>query len=352
MADQIDRYFGRLVLDQRLATTQQIELCISEQTRRTAQGRPTSLSELTGERGILSARQIKGLLAQMNLRVLDCGACGQTHTLVGPRADKQLECKGCGNLLTDSAPAVTADIASQSDRDATMTDTPHPDAGAGMHDKTLPPDSTRLGPMTLDSQPPTQISPFRGKDPARPLNEDPLIGRHLSGKYEIIEHIGRGGMGAVYRARHTKLDRLCAVKVLPRELSDRPDLLQRFRREAQATARLAQKQVVTIFDVDTDGPTEYLAMEFIEGQTLEKLVQQKGKFRVKTSLQIIRQAAVGLAAAHREGIIHRDIKPANLMLTNDGMIKVMDFGLAQLVEITSLISEQGQICTEALMDNR
>jgi len=200
-------------------------------------------------------------------------------------------------------------------------------------------DQTRPDPLA------THVTPRPSEQPTAALSDggDPLIGRLLSGKYQVLEKIGQGGMGAVYRAHHTKLDRLCAVKVLPPEVASNPDLLERFRREARATARFDQNNVVRIFDVDSDGGTEYLAMEFLEGNPLDRLIKQKGKLPVKTSLQIVKQAALGLSAAHAYGIVHRDIKPANLMLTKDGIVKVLDFGLARLVEASSLISQTGLI---------
>ncbi len=340
MSDQIDEYLGRLVRDQRLATSQQLELCTAEQARRIGEGRPIRLGALMVELGMLSVQQASNLLVQMNERELLCSACGKSHIVIGPSTTQQLACQVCDNPLSEPTASPRAAVEAGPDLGATLLDMQHRKAESLPYDQTIaaPP------PPTPPGMEPTPLQLFsEGSTTDRMTTRDPLIGRHLSGKYEILEQIGRGGMGAVYRARHTKLDRMCAVKVLPLELSGNPDLLERFRREARATAKLDQNQVVTIYDVDTDGPTEYLAMEFLEGDSLETLVQKKGKLRVKTSLQIIRQATMGLAAAHEHGIIHRDVKPANLMLTKDGVVKVMDFGLARLVEISSGLSQAGQV---------
>ncbi|MEZ5291611.1 MAG: protein kinase [Vicinamibacterales bacterium] len=148
------------------------------------------------------------------------------------------------------------------------------------------------------------------------------------GPYEIVAPLGAGGMGEVYRARDTRLERTVAIKVLPTALADDPDRRSRFEREAKAVAALDHPHICGIFDVGEAGGTHYLVMPLVDGQTLATRLQ-KGPLPLAQSLQIASEIADALASAHRHGIIHRDLKPANVMLTKTGA-KLLDFGLAKL----------------------
>ena len=147
------------------------------------------------------------------------------------------------------------------------------------------------------------------------------------GPYEIVAPIGAGGMGEVYRARDTRLDRTVAIKVLPQHLADNPDVKQRFEREARAVSALNHPNICTLFDVGSQDGTEYLVMEYIEGETLAARLE-KGALPLDQSLKIGIEVADALDKAHRAGIIHRDLKPGNIMLTKSGA-KLLDFGLAK-----------------------
>jgi eukaryotic-like serine/threonine-protein kinase len=149
------------------------------------------------------------------------------------------------------------------------------------------------------------------------------------GTYEILELIGTGGMGNVYRARDDKLRRTVAIKVLPDEVADDPLRIERFEREARAASALNHPGIVTVHDFGRDGSRAYLVMEWIEGETLrEKLVA--GPLPLSALLDVAIPAAEGLAKAHGAGIVHRDLKPENLMVTVDGNVKILDFGLAKV----------------------
>ena len=147
------------------------------------------------------------------------------------------------------------------------------------------------------------------------------------GPYEILNPLGAGGMGEVYRAKDTRLDRTVAIKVLPSHLSSDPELRQRMEREAKAISALQHANICTLYDIGTQDGTQFLVMEYLEGQTLaERLV--KGALPVEQALKIGTEIAQALEKAHQQGIIHRDLKPANIMLTRAGA-KLMDFGLAK-----------------------
>src|SRR5690349_2444014 len=148
--------------------------------------------------------------------------------------------------------------------------------------------------------------------------------------YRIIEPIGAGGMGAVYKAYDNKLQRVVALKVLPPEYVSQQDRRRRFFQEARAASALTHPHILTIYEVGEDEGKPYIAMEFIEGETLRQKIRTKA-LQLKEAIDIALQIAAGLARAHEIGIIHRDLKPENLMLSRDGYAKILDFGLAKLV---------------------
>jgi serine/threonine protein kinase len=156
----------------------------------------------------------------------------------------------------------------------------------------------------------------------------PLAAGTRLGPYEIVAPIGAGGMGEVYRARDTRLDRTVAVKVLPAHTADRPEVRQCFEREARAVSALNHPHICTLHDIGRQDDTDYLVMEFLEGETLAARLH-KGPLPLDQTLRIAIQVADALDRAHRTGITHRDLKPANIMLTKDGA-KVLDFGLAKI----------------------
>src|SRR5713226_7720885 len=151
------------------------------------------------------------------------------------------------------------------------------------------------------------------------------IGSRL-GPYEIVSPLGAGGMGEVYRARDTRLEREVAIKVLPDQLSS-PDTRQRFEREAKTISALSHSHICALYDVGNQDGTEYLVMELLEGETLAERVA-RGALPLDQTLRFGAQIASALEAAHRKGIVHRDLKPSNVMVTKSG-IKLLDFGLAK-----------------------
>jgi serine/threonine protein kinase len=148
--------------------------------------------------------------------------------------------------------------------------------------------------------------------------------------YRIIEPIGAGGMGAVYKAYDNKLQRVVALKILPPEYVSQQDRRRRFFQEARAASALTHPHILTVYEVGEDDGKPYIAMEFIEGETLRQKIKAS-VLQLKDAIEIAIQIAAGLARAHELGIIHRDLKPENLMLSRDGYAKILDFGLAKLV---------------------
>jgi len=148
------------------------------------------------------------------------------------------------------------------------------------------------------------------------------------GPYEIVAPIGAGGMGEVYRARDTRLDRTVAIKLLPDEFSANKNRLRRFEEEARSASALNHPNIVTIYELGQDGAIHYIAMELVEGTTLRELLALSS-LPMRKAIEIAAQIADGLTKAHEAGITHRDLKPENLMISRDGFVKILDFGLAK-----------------------
>lgn len=169
-------------------------------------------------------------------------------------------------------------------------------------------------------------------------HEPDMLGQSL-GRYTITGKIGEGGMGVVYEARDTRLDRRVAIKFLRADALTDPDRKLRFQQEARAASALNHSNIVTIHDVETAGDVEFIVMEHVEGTRLDRLIPPDG-LPIELALRYASQIAAALAAAHRAGIVHRDLKPANIMVTPAGQVKVLDFGLAKLVEAAAFQTEQ------------
>jgi eukaryotic-like serine/threonine-protein kinase len=158
---------------------------------------------------------------------------------------------------------------------------------------------------------------------------DALIGRMLDRRYHVRSRIAHGGMATVYLATDTRLDRQVALKVMHAELARDADFVARFIGEAKSVARLSHPNIVQVFDQGSDGQFLYLAMEYVPGRTLRSLLRERGWLTWGEALEVMDPMLAGLAAAHRAGIVHRDVKPENVLLTADGRVKVVDFGLAR-----------------------
>jgi serine/threonine protein kinase/Tfp pilus assembly protein PilF len=154
-------------------------------------------------------------------------------------------------------------------------------------------------------------------------------GTVLTNRYKILEILGEGGMGAVYKAQDLELEREIALKVIRPELTSDPEILQRFKQELILARQISDRNVIRIFDLGEAGKIKFITMEYVEGESLHKILLQRSKLEVAEAVDIIEQMATGLAAIHREGVIHRDLKPGNIMRDKNGRVVVMDFGLAR-----------------------
>src|SRR3954469_13183108 len=151
----------------------------------------------------------------------------------------------------------------------------------------------------------------------------------LGGRYRMEDLLGQGGMAQVFRGTDTVLGRSVAIKVLAPQYAKDPSFVDRFRREAQAAARLNQPNVVGVFDTGSDDGTHYIVMEFVEGRTLADFLSRGGRLLPERAVELAAAVCSALTEAHKAGIVHRDIKPGNIMVTRSGEVKVMDFGIAR-----------------------
>ena len=158
-----------------------------------------------------------------------------------------------------------------------------------------------------------------------------MIGEVLGNRYELIEKIGEGGMAIVYKARDNKLSRLVAVKILKVEFANNKDISDKFKKEATAVANFSDANIVNVLDVghEEEGNINYFVMEYVDGKTLKDLIVENGKLNYTVAISIGIQIAKALECAHRNNIIHRDVKPQNILVTENGLVKVTDFGIAK-----------------------
>src|ERR1043166_9532526 len=166
--------------------------------------------------------------------------------------------------------------------------------------------------------------------------------------YRIVSKLGAGGMGEVYLAHDTKLDRKVALKILPAEVAANRDRMERFVREAKAAAALNHPNIAHIYEIGEDEGVNFIAMEFVDGITLREMIPRE-RIELRKLIRFLQHAAEGLARAHAAGIVHRDLKPDNIMITNDGHTKILDFGLAKLLEQpTAPANDSSEVATAVM----
>ncbi|MCX7665364.1 MAG: serine/threonine protein kinase [Gemmataceae bacterium] len=168
------------------------------------------------------------------------------------------------------------------------------------------------------------LTPFQAKQIWKGKTQELFVNQYI-----LLDRIGEGGMGEVYRAKHQRMGREVAIKIIRREKLDNPDAVKRFHREIRVAAQLSHENIVMAYDADQFGDNHFYAMEYVNGPTLSHLVREQGPLSVEKACNYIRQAALGLQHAHEKGMVHRDIKPSNLLLGPSEVIKILDMGLAR-----------------------
>jgi eukaryotic-like serine/threonine-protein kinase len=209
---------------------------------------------------------------------------------------------------------------------------------------TLPADSLarRLESANLANAPPVQAADGRFK----------TIELGNESRYQILEELGTGGMGQVFKARHKIMKRTVALKTIRPEFMNNDEAVRRFAKEARAAARLSHPNIVSAFDAEHEGDVHFLVMEYVEGESLHRLVNRTGPLDASVAIGFVRQAAEGLQHACERGMVHRDIKPQNLMRATDGTIKILDFGLSKFRREQTEIDEHDSVNDETILTLR
>jgi tRNA A-37 threonylcarbamoyl transferase component Bud32/tetratricopeptide (TPR) repeat protein len=286
--------FGEAVVKQGLAKNVDIWDAIDERARRGMDGAEDRLGQILVERGTLAITQAQEILESQGKKILKCAECGHQYNVREFNPSKEYTCLNCGGPL---AP---------------------PEAVS----------SLMVEGTAVDSQTVKQTM------------DDKFVGKEIGG-CEILEKLGEGGMGAVYKARHITLNKVVAVKVMSSALMGEVHR-KRFLREARAAAQLEHQNIVQVHDTGVAEGYNYIVMQFIDGQSIQKKINSNGKFDQKQALGVIRDAADALGFAHKRHMIHRDIKPDNIMLTKDNIVKVADFGLVKSTDIEKDLTGMSQ----------
>jgi hypothetical protein len=275
-SDEQER-FGSQVVSKGLATSEQVGAALSQQAALAAKGIFKNLGELLVARGVLTADQVKELVAGQDQVIMRCPACGEKYNVLRPGA-AEAKCPADGSVLEEAKKSASVGVAG------------------------------------------TLSSGERGS----PVGMD-------FGGCRIIELIGRGTMGSVYKAKHVGLNRFVAVKLMP-QVSEDAETVKRLLFEARAIAKLEHPNIVQVYDVGFQKGYFFIVMQLLRGETLETRMAEMGRLPLEAALGIAREVAQGLGAAHAKGVVHRDLKPANVMLTEDGHARLTDFGLARDAE--------------------
>lgn len=302
--------FGMLAVGMGFLTREQVRGLVDEQRRVREDGREKRIGELCLERRLLSKDQVLLILRAQGKRVLSCPRCRKSYNVHGATDGQSYPCKHCGRPL--SRPRGKADLRVV--------------------------DSIRVQADELETRPlPKQ----------KRAEIDPEL-RNLLPGYEIVEILGQGGMGTVYKARDLILVRDVAVKVLAPDLTQDREYVERFIREARTAQKLKHPNIIAAYDCGVAGRSIFFLMEFVDGETLESLLDRKKRLSEVRALLYAQQTAQALDFAWDHQVLHRDIKPQNLLIRRDGVVKICDLGLSKQYGADLTLTMTGQInCTPA-----
>jgi len=252
-----------------------------------------------------------------------CPACGSAAPADSDATQISVEGDGVARKHVDQKHDAAAKISSEGDADLTQA-TPDPRGWS---------------------------KPFTPSDAVAYRRTSLAPGSVLGGRYEILKTLGEGGMGSVFQARDTEVDRIVALKVIRPELAGKTEILRRFRQELVLAQQITHRNAVRIYDLAVADGVRFISMEYIDGRELKDILDERKKLPYKEAAQIMLQVCYGLAAAHRQGIVHRDLKPQNIMIDKQGRAAVMDFGLAGSMETAALLAQAGPIVTPAMLSS-
>ena len=307
--------FGKILVKKGFCSKKDLHLALREQATQKERGVSRRLGEILVERGLLLPSQVEEALAIQKKKILACDQCLSQFNVANFQEGEKIKCSKCGYPLSLPNKLYSISV----DEATTLV--------GGMKDSV-----TDTFPTTAQ-----KVS----------LAEEEDLNGQVVGGCKIMEKLGQGGMGAVYKAHHVGLDKPVALKVLPIRFTDDSSFVERFSREARSAAKLEHPNIVQVLNVGLEmiegNEYHYIVMQYIEGRSIEDIMRQRRKLKVEEATRVCREAAKGLAAAHGRKIIHRDVKPDNIMITSEGLVKVTDFGLARSTEAPSDITQEGQI---------
>lgn len=305
-----DFIFGKLILRNDLATEKDVNEALREQAKRAYQGQFQRLGSILVEMGVISNVDVQKILSLQRKTILVCRSCLTQYNIANYKPGKKVRCSKCKNVLTIPEHVNSVDVTASI---KSLSDVKKPDSSFG---------GTEAG---------------EEEDGASP------VGKILGGS-RIETRIGRGGMGAVYLARHERLNQYRAIKILPIELASNKIYIARFFKEAQAVAALQHPNIIQVFDAGEAEGFCYFAMEYVKGKNLNEIMEENGRaYTWRETVDIIIQVLDSFEAAHGKNIVHRDIKPDNIMISETGVAKVADFGLAKDVSEATGLTKTGQI---------
>jgi serine/threonine-protein kinase len=311
---EAEKALARLVVDDGLATPDMVRAIVEESRQK---GFTEGLGVLLQKQGVLTGDKAKEIFSARQVGLAEArarreSALGELIRTLGPRFSPEERARISRVFEIEESARATASFARPAVEPA-----PTERMAAVSPDERVN-DSQSITRQVLESAStePKTLSP----------EECPIYG------YEVLKELGKGAMGVVYKARHIFTDRMTALKILPLKLARDAQYLERFKREAIAAMRLQHDNVVRAYDFGGSEEYYYLALEFVEGETLEKKIEREGRIPEPVALDVTRQIALALDEASRQGIVHRDIKPDNIMITKEGVAKLCDFGIVKLLD--------------------
>jgi len=293
MASKSENLFGRIALKNNLVNPKQLIECLAIKDKLLRQGRKMMLGQILIEKGYLTKEEVLYVLRMQKKAVLECPVCKTRYNVEGFQPGIKVKCRMCRTVL----------------------------------EVPREPDTIVVDRTIYDSK--TQV-------------RDPMLGKVMD-DYRIESKLGEGGMSSVYLARHIGLDKLVALKLLTVSAKTTEAMKKRFIREARIVARLAHPNIVQVFDVGEEKGYLFLAMEYVDGETMENVMTERKVIPPAEATDIAFRVTRALEAAHAETIVHRDIKPDNIMVGKKGFVKVTDFGLAKSQERGKKITRVGLI---------
>ncbi len=285
---------GNLLIRFGMLDEEKLRCCLSRQQQLRLEGRVAPIGDVAVELGFLPAGQVQRLLAHQGPATLRCPRCGHRYSVPDFQPNRKYKCGDCKIYLA------------------------FPSEGGA----------------------PKARAP--AAPPPAPLKKDPFQDR-VFGEYRLVGLVGKGGMGAVYRAEHVERKNVVAVKILAEEFGKMPEILKRFKREAVAGGRLEHPNIAQVYDLDRHEEFFYIVSELVDGTSLERVLLKEKRLAPDRAVSVMQGILAGLQHAHEHGIIHRDIKPANILLTPDDRPKLIDFGIAKDADAQTVLTMAGTV---------